>query len=217
MQKVYLCMDIEKDFQSEFTLLKKEGRLTGDWVNIYNHCKLEGEIAIILSRLVDLNEVDSKILIKAAILHDWYKRYEIEQVKGLGMEDYKNSENDSYNKLLVLGVQKRIVEVAHSVGSLSLEEIMNSRDLLKKLMHFIDDICLGDKIVEIDRRIDYNERNYPQLSKEGREEFEGRTYFEMQRIVGKQIQTEIEDILKIEPNSLISLIKKNWESSKKSN
>jgi HD superfamily phosphodiesterase len=210
-------MDIEKEFQPEFDLLKNEGRLIGDWFNIYNHCKLEGEVAIILSRLVDLNEVDSKILIKAAILHDWYKRYEIEQAKGLGITEYKNSENDSYNKLLALGVEKRIVEVAHSVGSLSLEEIMNSQDLIKKLMHFIDDICLGDRIAEIDERIDYNERKYPQLNEEGRKMFEGRTYFEMQRVVGKQIQSEIEDILKIEPNSLISLIKKHWESSKKSN
>ncbi len=209
-------MDIEKKFQPEFDLLKKEGRLTGDWVNIYNHCKLEGEIAIILSRLVDLNEVDSKILIKAAILHDWYKRYEIEQAKGLGIAEYKNSENDSYNKLLALGVEKRIVEVAHSVGSLSLEEIIGSQNLLKRTMHFIDDICLGDKIVEIDERIDYNEKKYPQLNEDRRKIFEGRTYFEMQRVVGKRIQSEIEDILKIEPNSLIPLIKKNWGNSKKS-
>jgi len=205
-------MDIEKKFQSEFALLKNEGRLIGDWSHIYNHCRFEGEVAIILSDLINLNETDSTILIKAAILHDWYKRYEIEQVKGLGMEDYKNSENDSYDKLLALGVQNRIVEVAHSVGSLALEEIINSQNLLQKIMHFIDDICLNDKIVEIDERIDYNEQKYPQLSKEGREEFGGRTYFEMQRIVGKQIQSEIETILKIEPGSLVSLIKKYWES-----
>ncbi|NOT50153.1 MAG: hypothetical protein HOP10_02640 [Chitinophagaceae bacterium] len=210
-------MDIEEKFKAEFDLLKSEGRLTGDWSNLYKHCKLEGEIAIILSRLVNLNEVDSKILTKAAILHDWYKRTEIEQSKGLNAVAYKNSENDSFDKLLKLGIQKRIVEVAHSVGAFSLEEIITSQDLLKKIMHFIDDICLGDNVVEIDERIDYNERKYPQINKDGRELFDGKTYFEMQRIVGKQIQSEIETTIKIEPNTLVSLIKKHWESLKKRN
>src|SRR5689334_17188270 len=92
----YLCMDIEKDFHSEFTLLKNEGRLTGDWINIYNHCKLEGEVAVILSKLINLSESDSKILIKAAILHDWYKRTEIEQSQGLDIKAYENSEQESF-------------------------------------------------------------------------------------------------------------------------
>lgn len=208
-------MDIEKEFQSEFDLLKNEGRLTDDWSNIYNHCKLEGEIAAILGRLVNLDDADSKILIKAAILHDWYKRKEIEQSKGLNATAYKKSEHESYTKLLELGVPKRIVEVAHSVGALSVKEIIESQDLLKKLMHLIDDICLGNKIVEIDKRIDYNESKYPQINVEGKELFSGKTYFEMQRKVGKQIQLEIEDILKIEPNSLIPLIKNHWENLKK--
>jgi hypothetical protein len=204
-------MDIEKEFQSEFDLLKNEGRLTDDWSNIYNHCKLEGIVAMILSNLINLSEDDSKVLIKAAILHDWYKKYEIEQSKGLGNIEYQNSEHDSYNKLLAVGVQNKSVDVAHSVGALSLKEIIGSQDLLKKLMHFIDDICLNDKLVEIDERIDYNERKYPQLNEAGRKIFEGKTYFEMQRKIGKQIQSEIEGILKIESNTLVPLIKKSYE------
>ena len=153
--------------------------------------------------------IGSEILIKSAILHDWYKKNEIERAKKEGHKEYEESEHDSYNKLIELGYSKRIAEVAHSVGAFSLKEIIDSTDFLKKLMHYIDDICLGDMIVEVDERIDHNESQikYNELNESGRKVHGGKTFFEVQREVGNKIQTEIESQLHLEPKSLIAIIK----------
>ena len=209
-------MDIEKKYKREFDILVQKGNLVKDWTNVYQHCKTEGFVAAIMSNLLKLSKEESDILIKAAILHDWYKRNERERADKKGFEEYVKSEKDSYNELIKLEVDKRVVDVAHSVGSLSLNKIIDSTDFLKRLMHYIDDICLGDKIVEVDERIDYleNQEKYHELNESGRKVFSGKTYFKVQREVAKQIQTEIESKLNIEPNSLVRLIKEGYQKIK---
>ena len=193
---------IENLYPKEFEILRKYGQLKDEWANVYEHCKTESVIALVISDLLKLKKDEKDILAKAAILHDWYKRKERET------QEYNKSAKDSYNKLLELGVDKRIVDIAHSVGHTSLLDIQATHDFLKKIMHFIDDITFGNEIVEIDERIDELEKaeRYKELNEGGRVVYNGRTYFEVQREVGVKIQCEIEEL--INETNLEELIKK---------
>lgn len=180
---------MEQLYPKEFEILKKHGQLTGDWENVYEHCKTECAAALALAELLQLNDADKNILAKAAILHDWYKRKEGES-SVRGFDEYNKAVEMSFDELIKLGVDKRIVEVAHSVGHTSLLEIQSTDDELRKLMHYIDDITMGDKIVGLNTRIDYLEGadRYKELNESGRKVHSGQTYFEVQRNVGKEIE-----------------------------
>ena len=203
---------VENLYPLEFEILKNNGRLIDKWANVYDHCKTEAAVALVLSDLLKLSNEERDILAKAAILHDWYKRVEREtSVKGV--DEYNKAVKDSYDKLLELGVDKRIVDVAHSVGHTSLSGIQATPDFLKKIMHFIDDITHGSMVVGIDKRIDEIEKKegYKELNESGRVVHNGRTYFEVQREVGNTIREEIEMSIihhkQIKKGELLSILK----------
>lgn len=201
--------NLEEKYKNEFDILVRHGDLIGEWANVFEHCKKEGEVADVLAQLLSLNEKDKDDLVSAAILHDWYKRKEREAANA-GSATYQDSEHKSYNGLIELGVSERVADIAHSVGSFVLNEVHNY-DFIRKVMHFIDDVCWGDKLVELDERMDNLEASdrYKKLNEEGRAVHNGKTYFEVQMEVGHQIQKEIENRLNIPNNSLMSLIKSN--------
>jgi len=126
-------MKIEKRYPKEFTILIENGQLVEDWSNVYQHCRLEGEIAEYLAKELKLSEQDTYDLVSAAILHDWFKRVE------RTTENYDTTY--SYDGLKELGISEKVCDIAHSVGHSTLPWIETSTDSLRKVMHFIDDIC----------------------------------------------------------------------------
>lgn len=193
-------MTIEQKYPIEFTILVENGQLTGNWSNIYEHCKLESQIATFLSDTVGLSQEDKDTLVKAAILHDWYKRTEIET---------KNYDT-TYSEigLQELSVPQRVIDVAHSVGHSSLVWI-GYAELLRKLMHFIDDITSNTDITEIAERVDKVQArgHLTKLEDEMRPILDGRSFFDVQKEVGLQIQNEIEDLCHVQHGTLITVIK----------
>ncbi len=191
---------IEQQYQREFTILKENGNLTGDWSNVYDHCKTEAVIADLLSDMLNLSANDRVYLVRAAILHDWYKRTERES------KNYDTTYSEQ--GLKELGIDSQVIEIAHSVGHTSLKWIEGSY-FLRKVMHFIDDICVGSDIVEIDERVNKTEASgrYTQLIEDYRKELDGRNFFDVQKEVGKIIQNEIEDKCGISHGSLVTVIK----------
>ena len=200
-----LNANIEELYPEDFTILREIGNLTEDWANVYEHCKMEGNIAMIIANLLNLNNTDSSKLIRAAILHDWYKRTERES------QDY----NSDYSRIELqkLGIDTDIVDIAHSVGHTSLKTVENS-SLLCKIMHFIDDITYGSEIMEVSERIDLTEasKRYVKLAEDSRADFNGRTFFEVQKIVGNKIQKEIEDIAGLKSGNIVSMIKDKYKT-----
>lgn len=193
-------MNIEEKYQREFSILRENGQLIDDWSNVYEHCKLEAEVAELLSDMIELSEEDKGTLIKASILHDWYKKVE------RTTENYDTTYSE--RGLQELGIPQRIIEVAHSVGHSSLVWI-EFADLLRKLMHFIDDITSNTQITEIDERVDNMQAkgHLKQLEEEMRSLLSGRSFFDVQKEVGVKIQNEIEDMCHIEHGTLVSIIK----------
>ena len=189
-------------YASDFTFLKEVGKLTEDWNNVYEHCKMEGNLAMIVAKLMRLNSTDSNKLIRAAILHDWFKRTERET------ENYDAS--FSKTGLRKSGIEEDIIDIAHSVGHTSLKTIESS-SLLCKIMHFIDDITYGSEIMEINERVNLTEgsNRYTKLAEESRKDFDGKTFFDVQKIVGNRIQNEIEKMAGLEGN-IVTIIKEKY-------
>lgn len=212
---------IESLYEAEFTLLKEKGRLVGDWGNVYDHCKKEAEaawgMAVLLTITPDDDDLD--ILVEAAILHDWYKRNEREAANAAGgsPDKYNEAAVLSRQGLLDLGYSERIVDIAHSVGHTAIQEVAASDDLLKRAMFFLDNIVHGDQLVELDERMDALEAapRYKELNESGRSvltgAFAGKTYFEAQRQLGRQIQAELEVKADIKPGTLVVELKKMLE------
>ena len=195
-------------YSKEINILLNEGNLTGDWNNVYEHCMAEAKVAQVLGDLMKLSETDKEDLIRACMLHDWYKRKERELADAAGYSGYENSEHESHRKLLELGVSKRICDIAHSVAPFCFGEIDNY-DILRRAMNFIDNICIGSKIVELDERIDALERTekYKELNESGRAKFNGKTYFQIQRMWGHKIQDELEKLCGVASGQLVTVIK----------
>lgn len=193
-------MNIEEKYKREFDILKENGQLTGDWSNVYEHCKLEAEIAELLSDMIGLSSEDRDTLVKAAILHDWFKRTERET------ENYDTAYSEV--GLQKLGIAQQIIDVAHSVGHSSLVWI-ESADLLRKVMHFIDDITSNTQITEIDERVDIMQAkgHLKGLEEDMRPILNDRSFFDVQKEVGKNIQNEIEDMCHIKHGTIVSIIK----------
>lgn len=194
-------MKIEKRYPREFTILKENGQLVEDWSNVYQHCRLEGEIAEYLAKELKLSEQDTYDLVSAAILHDWFKRVE------RTTENYDTEH--SYKGLQALGISDRVCDIAHSVGHTTLSWIENSTDLLRKVMHFIDDICSNIAITPIRERVETMRETgrYVKLEEEFRSQLEGRSFFDVQIEVGERIQNELEQIMGITQGTLVEDIK----------
>ncbi len=198
-------MNIEQKYQREFSILRENGQLIDDWSNVYEHCKLEGEIAIILvDRLAAIQQMKIPVderdnLIKAAILHDWFKRVERET------ENYDSTL--SYIGLIDLGVSKRVCDIAHSVGHSTLKEC-EGYDRMRKIMHFIDDIVANTIITEIVDRVEsVRARGHlVKLEEEMKAELDGRSFFDVQIEVGQKIQKQIERMADIKEGTLVTWI-----------
>ena len=200
---------LKNTFQYEFNILTDYGHLTREWSNVYAHCEKEAEVAVILSELLKLNDTSYYDLVSAAILHDWYKRHEREAANASGHMAYGESEKKSAEGLRKLGITDRVIEIAHSVGSLGLNEIEDCNDVLRLAMHYIDDITSNTEIVEINERCDRLERieRYKEWNEYGRTLYNGKTMFEKQREVGMIVQNKLEYFIGLEPNTLTQLIK----------
>lgn len=193
-------MNIEQKYQRDFSILKENGQLIGNWSNVYDHCKLEGNIAELLAKELQLSEQDTYDLVSAAILHDWFKKTE------RTTENYDTAYSEI--GLQELGIDQRVIDIAHSVGHSTLIDCKHY-DLLRKLMHLIDDIVSGTDITEIVERVNKVQArgHLVKLEDEMRPILSGKSFFDVQKEVGLQIQNEVEDLLYIDHGTLVTFIK----------
>ena len=206
-----MIREFEAQYQAELNFLKEKGMLVGEWSNVYDHCFTEGLVADVLATMLQLSKEEHELLVKAALLHDWYKRNEREAANTLGAAQYDIKAHESAKLLRDAGYPDIIVELTESVGHTSLTSILNSQIFLHRLMHYIDDITYGKKVVGLDERISALEsaERYKELNESGRAIFGGKTYFEVQREVGYSIEKEISEKLQVSQSEVISLVQKN--------
>lgn len=207
-----LAADIfKKKYAKELLFLKREGQLVGDWSNVFQHCLTEARIAVVLSDLLKLSPQEKETLVKAALLHDWFKRHEREAVIKYGQSKYDQQAEKSSQQLMQKGYSEDIVTLTVCVGHTSLKEIEQTNDFLRKVMHFIDDITVGDQIVSIDERVDSLESldRYKELDQQGKAIFNGMTFFQKQRQLGHKIEKEILVKTDMSVGELIDFLRKS--------
>lgn len=181
----------------EFGLLpRKEG-----WGNVTEHCLVEAAAAEVIAEKLGLNKDMKEKLVKAAIVHDFYKRREIEGAgkSGNGMAAFDESVAESDEILKRKGVDETVCLVAGSSAHTSLggmELVVENMDRLddvgklRAIFNYLDNVTLNNDLVELDTRINLLESNprYRRLNEEGREIFNGRTIFQVQRSIAEKIE-----------------------------
>lgn len=196
-------------YDREFFALKFHGGLIGEWANVYNHCLAVGLICNILGHMMLLSSTNRIMLTKAALLHDWYKKSEIEGAKKEGPDFFKKSGQLSHAGLLLRGYDKQVADLTCTVTPYCLKTILNNdQSWMAKALHWADDAVLHDEFVGLEARINNTEKRYPELAEKSREEYNGKTLFDVQRTVGASLQRQLEAKCGIPLTSLNDEIKK---------
>jgi hypothetical protein len=207
-------------YMGEMKILQKGGILgTGDgnesWRNISEHVLTEGVVADVLAEALSLSPIDRKKIVKAAILHDWYKRREIEAFKKFGgYEGYLKAGAEDGKLLREYGVPEELIELAHSniprpdeVNNTNTKSLA-SRSLLEKLMHYIDIITDNTDLVGYDVKIGLA-RTKPAVVNftDGfKPLYNGISLLDVQLVAAKEEEAELEKMLNVEKGGLIKFI-----------
>lgn len=183
------------------------------WRNVVEHELVEAEAADVLAEKLGLSEEARKTLRIAALLHDVYKRREIEKTEKEGASGFDVSAKEQSDWLRSLGYSDEVIDLTESAGHTSFKEFIDNFDSIptsKKIMHYVDDITLNNDIVPLMTRINALEKNlrYKELSEQLRNVFGGRIYFEVQREISKRIEEEFAPKLGVEnPSEMPAFIR----------
>lgn len=199
-------------------LPKQEG-----WRNVVEHELVESEACDVLAESLGLNKKDRAGVVKAASIHDVYKRKEKEDLTKYGPQGYDISQEEEANFLRSRNFSEEVISLAQSVGHGSLLamvkdpladklELKDDIKITTLVIHYVDDITLNNDLVPLNRRIDYlnNNPNYRSINELGKTIFNGRMFFEVQREVSRLIQEDFASRLNVSPAENLPL----WIKSK---
>ena len=194
-----------------------------DWTNVVRHCLAEAGAADAFAHLLGLSEADKDTLIRAAILHDFNKKVEVEALRASKenqMSVVEKTKLMSREVLLKHGVKPEIVEIINEVGDLDIVHKENV-NLLQKILFYIDNITEGSNLVSIKEKHAGLVKRYPKLAAEGAYDKWVSSTEEVQRELAEKIGLDNPDEL---PNFILQKVKqlaeeksaKNTKKSKKS-
>ncbi|MDO8557227.1 MAG: hypothetical protein Q7R98_02075 [Candidatus Jorgensenbacteria bacterium] len=206
----YLLLFVE-DRDKELLLHKDPGGLwepdgkKGDWRNVTEHCLMVAARADMLGRFLNLPKDVQEGLDSAAMLHDFYKRREIEMMKngtiagGDGLVIAWTAGKESEKILRRAGFSELVISLVGCVGGfpqiiLRMKEILDAPDLKPEdvahlALHYIDGytngsslaepaVEEGDKIInDVDRRNKKNAERYSELAKQSPPEYKDHPFF----------------------------------------
>jgi hypothetical protein len=189
--------DVIKLYREQGLLPKNEG-----WSNVAHHCLVEGVAADTLAEKIALSEEDKQVLTECALLHDFYKRKSIELIRANPDNAVKAdilSGEQSTAILIEKGVnEKVIVALKNALGPDSLKsENVEKMTTVEKIMHYLDDITLGDDLVPLKERMAALKIRYPIINEEGNGIF-GKPYYDQQYEIGAGIEAELAERLVLE-------------------
>lgn len=235
-RKLAECMSEEKDkevtkyFQKrvfprlpEMRAAKARGLFpkSEGWRNVVEHEIVEAEACDILAEELGILELTRRNVNLAASLHDVNKRREIELMRKVGSSGYAQGQADQGRFLKERGYSDEVIELAESVGGgvlldflvdpkASELKVREDIPIQKLIVHYVDDIVLNNNIVPLKDRIAYllTVPAYKELNEAGRHDFNGRTAFEVQFEVSRQIEQRLARMINVDPpESLPDFIK----------
>ncbi len=194
---------------------KKEG-----WRNVQEHELVEAEVADVLAAATGYSEQDRKDLFTAGLVHDVGKRLQMGLIKQKGDEGQLEAFRIQSQKMAEHGVSPRAIALTEACGHTSLVkflknpaakdlELRDDLDVPTLIIHYADDITRNTDLVTIDERMDALENRQPPYPEAtlGGDIFGGRTYYEVQRIVGHLVENKLTEIIGIAPQQMQEFIR----------
>lgn len=166
-------------------LPKKEG-----WRNVSEHCLVEAVAADCLAEGLQISVENRQKLVMGAMLHDFFKRREIElmNVRGKRSADIaKEAEDKGTEYLNLKKIDPEIIRIINSPGVPSLDYFETQDPTTEeKVMRYVDDITDGNDLVFLKGRMERVAKRYPDIEK---------NIFERIFKVSEKIESEIADKL----------------------
>lgn len=182
-------------------------KTTDIWRRVSEHCLVEGIFADILCEKLRVNPEERKKIVKAALLHDWFKKHEVTGMNSLikegkmtlhALEEIKNRDSQA---LRDMGVADDIIQLIETIVP---ETIEGPQTLSEKIIWYTDMILFGTEPVSIEQRLNNFERGWDETKEDParaqcnqnwsntyREKYDGRSLIEVQRSIGRRLEKEL--------------------------
>lgn len=188
----------------------KEGGILGmenkEWRNVSEHCLFEAVIADILAEALDANREN---VVMATLLHDWYKRREVEIMKQQGPSGHEVASSQEGEFLRSVQIPENIIQLIHSnIPESADENYLRQRSREEKIIHFSDAILQGTNIVDFRERMDRKNQKPHMIaySESLRERYQGKSLLEFNTEVSESEQEEFENALNLHSGELFEFI-----------
>lgn len=214
-KKIGYFSDFATKYPDEIKILIKGGVLgpgNEEWHNVTKHCLAVAIGADILAEVLHANREN---VTKGCLLHDWYKRKEIELMNTLGgRKGYEQASDEDLRLLRKYGVQENIIKITHANVVLSADrKYLESRSLEEKIMHWMDMTTSETEFVDYKKRLSVVEqkKHNVEFSESFRPKFGGKSLFELNYEVIEVEQKKIENLIGLKAGTLIDFIKKKFK------
>ena len=181
------------------------------WRNVSEHCLVAGVFADILADELHLS-VDQKVtVVKAAIMHDWFKKHESTAQRAaneegkLSLSILSGIKEDDSQKLLAMGVPQDIVNLT---GANDPETQDGPQTLPEKIIWYVDAMLSNTEPVPIRQRFDDLERGWDGTKEDPAraernnafsnlysEKYSGKSLYDVQRELGDKIGAEFAQLM----------------------
>ena len=119
---------------------------------------------------LNLSTKDKDKLVLAGLVHDFYKRQELELIikEGDSTTSLEKAEEESAQILLRHKIDPDVVKITDAIGITKLDRIKDpSCTLSEKIMFYIDSITKHDEIVSLEDKVAELPSRYPDIAKTG--------------------------------------------------
>ena len=155
-----------------FKLFSEYGLLpvSEGWANIVRHCLLEAAAMEVVANKLKVSVGDKDKLTLAGLIHDFYKRREIELIReeGDSTATLRKAEKQHYKILKENNIDQEIIAITDAIGITKLDRIKDpSCTLYEKIMFYIDSITKHDQLVTLEEKVEELPQHYPDIAKTG--------------------------------------------------
>lgn len=214
-QKTAYFADFAKSHLSAFRPHYKQGETLGKgpevWRNVSEHCLVAGVFADILAEELSLPADQKSTVVKAAIMHDWFKKHESMAQRTASKEDTLSLQTLSEIKardgqvLQKMGVSQDIIALT---GVNVPETPEGPQGFPEKIIWYVDAMLSNTEPVPIRQRFDDLERGWDGAKEDParaernnafsnlyREQYGGKSLYDVQRELGDRIGTEFSQLM----------------------
>lgn len=188
------------------------------WRNVVEHELVEAEAVDVLAEMLGLSNYERYRLRVAALLHDVFKRKEIEEYAPRGLEGFDQNALDQADFLRRKGFHQDIIELTDAVAYGSLPTFLEEGGRFVphfaeipdpiKIAHYVDDITRGSEVVTLEQRmagLRANQR-YKETDERGRMMWGGMSSIDAQEFVSSRIEAEFAQRLGIEDPTTLPVV-----------